>query len=201
MKFKLLLLTLLIPFLASSQETEKSFQLGFTLSPTLSWLTNENNLESASAKAGFSYGVIADFGFAKNYYFATAFTLTSLNSEAINTVTKAENTFKLQYIEVPLTLKLKSNTSGSGRFYGQFGLGTAIKVSEKINDNSANKSTVSAQANPVRLGLIAGGGAEWNVGRNLSAVTGVTFNNGFTKTFKDFDSKNPFVTLHLGIFF
>jgi len=200
MKFKLLLLILLSPFLALAQETEKDFQLGFTLSPTLSWLTNEKGLESSGAKAGFSYGVIADFGFAKNYYFATAFTLTTLNSEAHNVITKSDDIFRLQYIEVPLTLKLKSNESGSGRFYGQFGLGTAVKVSAK-KDDSGVKSSVSSDVNPFRLGLIAGGGAEWNLGRNLSAVTGVTFNNGFTNTFKDFESKNPFVTIHLGVFF
>ena len=101
---------------------------------------------------------------------------------------------------MPLTLKLKSNSTNTGRFYGQFGIGTGINVSAKADD-SGEISSISSDVNTFRLGLIAGGGAEWFVGRNLTAVTGVTFNNGFTKTFKDFNSKNPFVTLHLGIFF
>lgn len=201
MRYRLMLAILLSPVFCLAQETENSFQLGFTLSPTFSWLTNEGALESSGGKAGFSYGVLADFGFAKNYFFSTAFTLTSLKSEAHNTVTQADDIFKLQYIEVPLSLKLKSNPSEMGRFYGQFGLSTGINVSAKMDGQEGDNISISSAVNTFRLGLIAGGGAEWKVGRNLSALTGVTFNNGFTKTFKEFDSKNPFVTLHLGMFF
>ncbi|MBC8053395.1 MAG: PorT family protein [Sphingobacteriaceae bacterium] len=200
MRYKLALAIVLIPFLSISQESGRSFQLGFTLSPTISWLTDDGSkLVSDGAKPGFSYGVIADFGFAKNYFFSTAFTLTSLNSEA--KIATGTNKYRLQYIEVPLSLKLKSNTSGMGRFYGQFGLGTGVNVSAKKDDSSGKGISISSDVNTFRLGLIAGGGAEWNVGRNLNVVTGVTFNNGFTKTFNDYDSKNPFVTLNLGVFF
>jgi hypothetical protein len=206
MKYKILLAAVIFPFLAKSQTEEKDLQLGFTLSPTLSWLTNGGDaLVSEGSKAGFSYGILADFGFAKNYYFSTAFTLTSLNSEAKRTDKSIDN-FHLQYIEVPLTLKLKSNPSGIGRFYGQFGLGTGIKVSAKKDITTASGATskdvsLSSDTNIFRLGLIAGAGAEWSIGKNLSGLTGVTFNNGFTKTFSDVDSRNPFITLQLGIFF
>jgi hypothetical protein len=206
MKYKILLAVLMIPFLAKSQTREKDLQLGFTLSPTLSWLTNGGNeLTSEGSKAGFSYGVLADFGFAKNYYFSTAFTLTSLNSEGKRSDKSIDN-YHLQYIEIPLTLKLKSNPSGPGRFYGQFGLGTGINVSAKKDVTSALGTTskdvsISSDVNVFRLGLIAGAGAEWSIGKNLSGLTGITFNNGFTKTFSDVDVKNPFITLQLGIFF
>lgn len=200
MKYKLLLFIVLSPLFSFSQEeNEKNFQLGFSLSPTFSWLTSDgSNLSPDGGRVGFSYGVLADFGFAKNYYFSTAFTLTSLNSEA--EIASTSTIFKLQYIDIPLTLKLKSNPSNSGRFYGQFGLATGINVSAKADD-SGETSSISSDVNALRLGLIAGGGAEWNLGRNLNAVTGVTFNNGLTKTFKNFNSKNPFISLHLGVFF
>ncbi len=206
MKYKIFLAAILIPFLAKSQDNEKSLQLGFTLSPTLSWLTNGGDkIASEGAKAGVSYGVLADFGFAKNYYFSTAFTLTSLNSKGTK-ADKSIDSYHLQYFEIPFTLKLKSNTSGAGRFYGQFGLGTGINVSAKKDVTSALGSSskdvsISSDVNIFRLGLIAGAGAEWNIGKNLSGLTGVTFNNGFTKTFSDVDARNPFITLQLGIFF
>ena len=197
----------LIPFFGHSQEMEKNFKLGFTLSPNLSWSTDDGNrLVSDGSRAGFSYGVIADIGFAKNYYFSTAFTVTSLQSKAVRTNVSTDE-YKLQYIEIPFTLKLKSNPSDQGRFYGQFGLGTGINISAKKDavtfgtNETLEGVSISSEVNSVRLGLIMGGGAEWNVGRNLTALTGVTFNNGFTKTFKDFDSRNPFVTLNLALFF
>lgn len=206
MKYTLLYALLFVALSSNAQEKEKDLQLGFTLSPTLSWLTSDADfLKPDGAKTGFSYGVIADIGFAKNYYFSTAFTLTSLKSNA--KIASSSNTYKLQYIEIPFSLKLKSNATELGRFYGQFGLGTGINVSAKEDasdfktGNSHKNLNISKDVNIFRLGLIAGGGAEWNVGRNLSVLTGVTFNNGFTKTFKDYESKNPFVTLNLGIFF
>jgi hypothetical protein len=206
MKYTLVIVALLFSLAGRGQEDEKDFQLGFTLSPTLSWLTDDgSSLKSDGSKPGFSYGVLADFGFAKNYFFSTAFALTSVNSKAETAL--SSDVYKLQYIEIPLTLKLKSNSIQAGRFYGQFGVGTGINVSSKMdsdgkgtNETKENRS-VSSAVNVFRLGLIAGGGAEWNLGRNLSALTGVTFNNGFTKTFKEGDSKNPFVTFHLGVFF
>lgn len=203
MKYKLVLALLLIPFLGKSQDAPDNFQLGFTSSPTLSWMTDDGSkLASSGGKVGFSYGVIADFGFAKNYFFSTAFTVTSLNSEA-EMMGVSTDKYKLQYIDIPLTLKLKSNPTSTGRFYGQFGLGTGINISAKRSgvQPSSEEVSISSDVNKLRLGLIAGAGAEWNIGRNLSAVTGVTFNNGFTKTFKDYDSKNPYMALTLGVFF
>lgn len=197
----------LIPFIGSSQETKNDFQLGFTLSPNLSWITSGGNeLVPDGAKPGFSYGVIADFGFAKNYFFSTAFTVTSLNCEAEKPNISTDK-YRLQYLEIPITLKLKSNPTSSGRFYGQFGLGTGINISAKKDSEAFGTKvmtkdiSISSDVNAFRLGLIAGAGAEWNIGRNLSAVTGVAFNNAFTETFKDYDSKNPYITLTLGVFF
>ncbi len=86
-------------------------------------------------------------------------------------------------------------------------MGTGINVSAKkdavgVGASASGKDiSISSDVYIFRLGLIAGGGAEWNIGRNLSVLTGVTFNNGFTKTFKDYDSKNPFITVNLGVFF
>lgn len=197
----------LIAFAGKGQEIEKNFKLGFTLSPNLSWITDDgNNLVSDGSKVGFSYGVLADIGFAKNYFFSTAFTVTALNSKAVRTGVSTDE-YRLQYIEVPFTLKLKSNPTDQGRFYGQFGLGTGISISAKKDTESAGTNviakdvSISSDVNTFRLGLIMGVGAEWNAGRNLTVLTGVTFNNGFTKAFNDFDSRNPFMALNLGVFF
>jgi hypothetical protein len=206
MKYKLLLVFFLAPFLCEAQESVKSLQLGFTLSPTLSWLTGGgNDMRSEGSKVGFSYGVIGDFGFARNYFFSTAFTLTSLNSEARRGDGTTDD-YRLQYVEIPLSLKLKSNPTDMGRFYGTFGLGTGVNVSAKKDvtgsaNNSSDDVTIGSSVNTFRLGLIAGAGAEWSIGRNLNAVTGVNFNNGFTKTFKYSEAKNPFITFQLGVFF
>ena len=195
-----------IPFLSAAQEAEKNFLLGLTASPNLGWESSPSGSnEGRELRSGFSYGLIADLGFAKNYYFSTGFVVTTLNSKSgTGGDLPATLVNHLRYIELPLTLKLKSNENSSGRFYGQFGLGTGIKVRATQDYSSSGVSesrNIGDGTNIVRLSLVAGGGAEWNIGRNLSLLTGVSLNNGFTNVFKDNDSRSSYVVLNLGIFF
>jgi len=204
------LIICLLPAILKAQDDDRNFKLGFTLSPNIGWLggtSSDSEVNEDGARAGFSYGVLADVGFAKNYFFSTAFTLTSVGSKIrLNGIASSEETYKIQYLEVPLTLKLKSNPDELGRFYGQFGLGTGIKVKArkdfKYGTESGEDIDASKDINIFRLSMILGAGAEWNVGRNLSVMTGLTYNNGITKIFdKGPDGRNSYVALTLGVFF
>lgn len=213
------LLMLLLPIAAKSQEEFKNFQLGFTLTPNLGWARINDNSPSYSAEGtnvGFSYGLIGDFGFSKNYFFSTAFTLTSINTKVSNTDVDAPGavrndiTYKVQYIEIPLTIKLKTNEVAERCFYGQFGLGTGIKVSGKLDSELRSSTGVVSEEtkkdidsdNVIRLSLVAGAGMQWNFTQNTSFLTGVTFNNGFTNMLSKGPSiRNSYVALNLGVLF
>ncbi|WP_026897784.1 porin family protein [Daejeonella oryzae] len=214
MKIKILLLAVfLAPLFANAQYSEKNkVQLGFTTSPTFGWLTFPSGqtppIEPDGMRTGFSYGVLADIPFSDNYYFSTALTVSTLNAKAtepgINT-----SVYKLQYLEVPLTLKLKSNEMDNRRFYGQFGLNTGINIGSKqdivytapATPDEKNKD-IGNQINTFRAGLIIGGGAEWKVGDNMNVLTGLSFSNGFTDVLDgNAKAKNSYIALNLGIFF
>ena len=211
MKKQLLIVIMLtLPFFVTAQDSEfKSTQLGFSLTPNIGWLRfndNDPDTEPDGSKIGFSYGVLADLGLSasKNYYFSTAFTLTSINTKAkaLNSIT----TYKIQYIEVPLTLKLKSNGSNMKRFYGQFGLGTGLKIGAKSSGyrgtTDFKDENITKSVNAFRLSLIAGAGAEWTIDKSLALQTGLTFNNGFTDIIDDGgDARSSYLALNLGIFF
>lgn len=200
---------LLLPFLGFAQIDANNIQLGFTLTPNIAWLNfNDDDVSTASdgARIGFSYGVLGDFSLAENqnYYFSTAFTVTSVNGKAEITDDAGTNSavYKLQYIEIPLTLKLKSNQKETGRFYGQFGLGTGVKIGAKRDMAGNDDVNISKSINNVRLSLIAGGGAEWQLDRNMALLTGLTFNNGFTDIFDGSgNARSSYVAFNLGIFF
>ena len=211
----------LLPLCLMAQEESNKFQLGFTGSPNIGWLqvTNDgtSNMTSENPKVGFSYGVLGDIGFARNYYFSTAFVVTTINGNSsvsnINTGPGTGNidyTWKIRYIEVPLTLKLKSNDNNGIKYYGQFGLGTGVKISARQDFITRNASgtpfgdnlNISDNVNTLRLSLVAGGGTEWQVGPDLRVLTGLTLNNGFTNTLDGSDQlRNSYLALTLGIFF
>lgn len=212
----------LLPLLGFAQEDPKKYiQLGFTGSPNIGWLRISDErtpgLASDGPRAGFSYGVLADFGFATNYYFSTAFTVTSINGKSNFTASNtgpasdaADFTYKIQYIEVPLTLKLKSNDTAPVRFYGQFGLGTGVRIGAKLDFTRRNADgmttgsnvNISDEVNTLRFSLIAGGGTEWKIANDLSLLTGISLNSGFTNTLDGNDDvRNTYLALNLGIYF
>ncbi|WP_207422121.1 porin family protein [Desertivirga brevis] len=220
MKKKLFnLLVLMLPFVIKAQETEKNFQLGFTASPNIGWARFNDapsTFASKSSKIGFSYGLIGDFGFARNYFFSTGFAITSINAKTEENgaftegSTSITRSYDIQYIEVPLTIKLKTNTVAEKSFYGQFGLSTAFNIRAKsdvktrtatvVTDDLKNQSLDND--NKVRLGLVAGAGVQWDYNENSKFITGVTFNNGFTDVLSKRPSiRNSYLALTLGVLF
>ena len=220
-----LLILLMLPFLAEAQlPKERNFKLGFTTSPNLAWMSFPSNsqlqvdtdVQGDGSRIGFSYGLLGDFGFSDNYYFSSAFTVTTINAktklmDALNPPPNVSlNTYKLQYLEIPLTLKLKSMKRKDMRYFGQFGISTGFNIGAKLDMESTDSGgntinvknrDVKSGINTFRLGLIFGGGVEWKMNQNLNLLTGLSYNNGFTNVFGTYKSKNSYLALNTGIFF
>ena len=187
---------------------DRNLSLGITINPNIGWLSYEDDDRfNAGKKVGFSYGLLADLGFAKNYYFSTGLFINSLKSDVVSPddnnkiVTK---TYRLQYAEIPLSIKLKSNDYGQNRFYGQFGFTAGVKVSgkQKIENQNNNDGYRSISGDDIfRLGLIVGTGMEWRIGQGVSALTGISYNNGFTRTMKQGSPTLSHFSLNLGLLF
>ncbi|MFT6166085.1 MAG: hypothetical protein ACJAV5_001270 [Vicingaceae bacterium] len=200
---------------------QKDFQLGLQFSPSIGWLKPVgDNIEADGAKIGYTFGVIGDFNISDNYIFSTGIQLVNTGFTAIkpdvqevtNTQGDLENGYgstvadvRLNYIEVPLTLKLRTNEVGYMKYYAQVGLGLAANyralADEKFtyvpaNGNSSQPISneevdYNDEINLFRAALIIGAGVEYNLSGSTSLVAGVTFNNGFTNIFsKDVYSAN-----------
>ncbi|MCX2495153.1 porin family protein [Pedobacter sp. PF22-3] len=202
----------------NSPLTSYGFRLGLTATPTFGWVKPEQG-KTDGIGLGFSYGLIGDFNFAPNYSFSTALTITSINGKsteanvlpyyAPGSAPKAYDLkYKLQYIDLPLTIKLKTVKTDGKRWYGQFGLSNSINISAKqdavtggavVGDNL----NVSDHIKLYRAGLIIGGGGEFDISGNTSIVAGLTFNNGFTNivTDKARDVRSHYLALNFGVFF
>ncbi|NGF57689.1 PorT family protein [Parapedobacter sp. SGR-10] len=190
----------------SSSLDEKNFRLGLSINPNIGWYRYNDDDYKSGSKMGFSYGLIADLGFAKNYYFSTGLLINSIASSVEPPASAADNAkrdlIRLQYVDVPLTVKLKSNENELGRFYGQFGFTAGFKVSGKEKLAGETKKRGIDKDDLFRLGLQLGGGAEWKLNDNLALLTGLSFNNGFTRAINNEGKpKTSFVALNLGLFF
>ncbi|KIA95516.1 hypothetical protein OC25_06685 [Pedobacter kyungheensis] len=219
-----ILILLLLSFGAWAQNstlTSYGFRLGLTATPTVGWIKPDQGKTNGVA-LGFSYGLIGDFNFAPNYSFSTALTITTINGKSTevspsNIIEPTPNNaaipvaydlkYKLQYLDLPLTVKLKTIKEDGRRWYGQFGLSNSVLLGAKQDavGGSTNQSNIKVNdyTKFYRAGLIIGGGGEFDISGNTSIVAGLTFNNGFTNivTDKNRNVKNHYLALNFGVFF
>jgi opacity protein-like surface antigen len=130
-----------------------------------------------------------------------------------------ETDVKLQYIELPLTIKLMTNEIGYMRYYAVVGAGNAFNIRARadyvVPQYYANAPTLVEKFEEVtdenlqddialyKASLIVGAGLEYNFSGNTSLVTGITYNNGFTNIL-DVDgvkARAHYLELTVGVFF
>ncbi len=192
-------------------------RLGLTAHPTFGFLKVENG-KGNGLSTGFTYGLMSDFEFAENYCFATGLTVTTINGTATilnyqpyhsiaTTNAEYDVKFKMQYLEIPLSIKLKTDETNEIKWFGQFGLTTNFRIGAKQDVERGNTPLADdVKATEVtkffRAGMIIGGGAEYRLSGKTSLVGGLTYNNGLTNIAKnDQTVKNHYVGLNLGVFF
>lgn len=186
-----------------AQDNDSKFNFGLKLSPTIAWFKAEGTgVEKDGAKIGFAYGLVADINFAKNYCFETGIDVTyrggkikSIYEDTLGTY-ESKSTITLQYIELPITLKLKTNEIGYMTYFGRVGFAPGVNIRAS---NDISKKDV----NPINLALLVGLGAQYSLGGKTAILIGLTYNNGFLDIAKESGVKlaSNFIALDLGIMF
>lgn len=194
------------------------FHFGLKASPSYNWMkTDGTGLENDGGSIGLSYGLMTEFAISKNYAFATGLEITyrggkyNFNSAATGDVSFKQ---KLQYVEVPIGLKLKTNEIGYIKYYGLFGVlpGVLVKAKQDVDfestlfedkENNGNQSKFYA----FNAHLNVGAGIEYNLGGNTSFTAGIHYNNGLMDIYKGSDDepsaqfRTDGIVLNIGIFF
>lgn len=190
------------------QEEVKPVRLGFVAAPALTWLSVENReIDSKGLRAGFSFGALVDFTIAKNanYAFSTGLMMNMADGGNLNNLTVVPErgvpgglepamrdvSLSLQYLQVPLTLKLKTNEIGYMSYYGQLGLQGGIKIGARENGeyeylrdpNSRvviERENVNDETQLFNAGMLVGIGTEYNISGSTYLVFGLSYYHGFT---------------------
>jgi len=199
------------------------FRFGFKFEPNVSWLNpKDKNLESTGSSLRFSYGLNADIMFAENYAFGTGLTVTSnggevtylseYNSDSGNYIVEKIRDYNNKYVEIPLTLKLRTNEIGYMTYWFQFGLGLGVNIDARANEEiefkyqqiqgstpdeliwskevslpakvTNDKEPIGNDVRTFRTALIIGAGVEYSLSGSTAIIGGITFNNGFSNVLK-----------------
>jgi len=185
-----------ITFSAYSQETGVRF--GITADPVISWLNPDvSSVDSKGNRLGFNIGLTVDKFFANNYALATGisifngggslsykngFTDFDKNNGSVDVSPNAKVTYKLQYLHIPVGMKLFTNEIGYSTFYGQLGFNTMFNVKSTgiSSDGKIDNENISKEVNFINLGYHIGAGVEYGLGGNTRLTAGLMFMNGFT---------------------
>jgi hypothetical protein len=185
--------------------------------------------------AGFSWGFISDFAITENYYVGTGFNLSYLNgkysyphliSEPITDTTSIDYTgsmtrkTNLRYIDLPVTLKMKTNKFDALQVYGQIGFSLGFNIKAKAEDNFSyqvdgeymsqdDEHDISDDVTLLKGSLVLGGGIEYYIDNSTSIVAGITYYNGISNVLKgnnavtgDKQKATPhYIELTLGVIF
>ena len=230
MKKLLLIASFILGSLSIFAQEEPAFHFGVKASPSLAWLRSDTKgYASDGSKFGFSYGLITDFNFASKYAFSTGIDITYRGGkfkkvEKLKTIVNQDSvietstSYVLQYLEIPITLKLKTNEIGSVTYYVQVGVAPGINIRARKNYASSTQTTVLGtkytttaeenkldaqnEINSLNLSMIIGGGVEYTLSGQTVLVGGIQFNNGFLDVFDDTPKVNSnYLALTLGILF
>jgi hypothetical protein len=197
-KITLVLLFSIVTFAANAQY--QAFYFGLKAAPQIVWMKpNADNITGNGAKLGFAWGFLAEKNFTENYSLASGFNMLFNGGKlTIKELTKTTSrNYFLKYIEVPVTLKMRTNPINGIRYYGRIGVGTAFKIgSKKIDEDTpiGGPTTTTAKINYdkisfARESLIIGMGGEYELNEGPRLGVELTFNNGFTNILTEKNQK------------
>lgn len=169
---------------------QSKFQLGFKASPNINWLKPDaNGIDRDGVNFGFNFGVLADFNISERYSFSTGVESVTVGGNKIvnNGLLEYKDEFSAKYIEVPISLKLKTNQIGYITYFGQFGLTGGVNYDASGETSSGGitqeKSNRQDDIALFRGAIMFGAGMEYNISGSTAIMLGLTFNNGITNMF------------------
>ena len=189
-------LTLMFLVPANNLYAQQKISFGVHADPLISWFsTGIKSVTNNGARAGFNFGLNFNNYFARNYSFSTGISLISAGgslTSADSTVYQFPNsnvtvpggnpvTYKIQYLSVPIGLKLQTNQIGYITFFTDLGLDPKVVISSKADIPALDISgeNASKQINLFNLSYHITAGIEYSLGGSTALVAGLGFDNNF----------------------
>ena len=213
MKKAISIIFVLLFFSFQSFSQVKPFRFGVKVAPNIAWVSPDaENYKSGGATLGFSWGFMADISLTENYFVKTGFNIDYLNgkleyphsqilgSDTVATVGVNHRKYNLRYLEIPLTLKMRTNQFGKIAYFGEIGFGTSFNLRAKSQDefvynngqsSSETEEDIKDEISFLKESIIIGAGIEYFVDQSTSIIVELSFNNGLTNILKGENTINP----------
>jgi hypothetical protein len=215
----LAILTFLGAILSLNAQTSR-VKFNVEVDPQSAWFrSDEASVEPDGVIFQVHAGLNMDFYFAENYAFVLGFGINNLGgkllyADSTEFSSKGETLLvepmqsvklNLQYIDIPVGLKLKTEELGYATYFLQLGFNPMINLNAKASSEDASFDKVDVKESIITfyLGYHVGIGVEYKLGGSTALIGGLRWSSGFTDV-TDNDRANltlNALSLHLGVLF
>jgi hypothetical protein len=159
-------------------------------------VTNSKTAAREKSIAGYNFGLNADLYFSEDerYSLLTGLLITNIGGEiSYNTnsdfqfggatlPSSSKIRYRLRYVEIPLSIKLRTDQFKRMRYWGEFGLTGMVNIDSKGDSNNGvlTKENIRDEVNLFNLAMNVGLGFDFDLGGSNSVTTGFIFQNGLT---------------------
>lgn len=216
-------LSLLFFFLSIGFSSIAQVEIGLQVSPTIAGnrfiADNNYNFEQTSSNLHIGLGIVVDYFFAHNYAFSSGLMFRGKGGEYSYNFNQtdgsnrsAKDDIDLQYLEIPVSLKLFTNeVAPAVNLYFQVGGSLNTMIAAKVNDQKViGGIRASKRINTFEADALLGTGAEMAIGQSTKFLAGLTYHHGlsnidnyYSKEFSDKNIaiKNNYLSIDFGIKF
>jgi len=237
----ILCLGLLVSQISFAQMQESEFRFGLKGEANVGWVqANSRNLLNDGSKMGVSYGIMADYFFRPNYAVSFELLMSNINGSirltedqifAADTTNKVVSdlsyTYRNQFVELPVSLKLRTREIGYMTYWANFGTAPGFLIKSRatidgnlpdviddldptgylVNDDEGDDFTTNNfddKVSLIRVPLIIGAGVDYQLAGNALLHGGIRFSNSFTDMLlkdKNVSGQQKYISLTVGVFF
>lgn len=188
--------------------------------PQFAWFgSDENYIQNSGSALLAQYGLQMDRYFDKNYAFTLGFGVNNLGgnllfSDSTSFISKGDTLWfepgqtvkmKLQYLDIPLGLKLKTEELGYLTFFLQLGFNPMINIGALATseDGIYENENIRESVHVFNLAYHAEVGIEYRLGGSTALIGGVRWTSGLTdvSSYDDATITTKAISIHLGVLF
>ena len=215
----LVILTFLGAILSLNAQTSR-VKFNVEVDPQFAWFSSDDEtVEPDGSIFQVHAGLNMDFYFAENYAFVLGVGINNLGgnllyADSTEFSTKGETLLvepnqslklNLQYIDIPVGLKLKTEELGYATYFLQLGFNPMINLNAKASSEDASFDKVDVKESIITfyLGYHVGIGVEYKLGGSTALIGGLRWSSGFTDV-TDNDRANVTLnalSIRLGVLF
>ncbi len=210
----------IIILLSSVQLFSQGISFSVVLDPQITWMNSDSKkIEREGSNFGFGGGLVLDSYFKENYAFSTGIFLQGMGGNlrfvdsidftagGIQDTLPAGSTvkYKMQYITVPLSLKLKTNEIGYFKFFAHLGFNAHmnVKATGDVEMAGIAGEDIREEIKFFQMSYFFGGGLEYSLGGNTALIGGIYWCSGILDVTQNetYSASVSGITLRVGVKF